>query len=93
MYCTPCFVSKQEKYQTILSLVIQIRPLCHLVVRLSEVVEAGDVFQEHTKLCRQVFEHQAMVIRVLQLPNMFLGMNKHTRLSHLITYSYPDRAA
>lgn len=52
--------------------------MCHLVVRLSEVVKAGDVFQEHTELCRQVFEHQAMVVSVLQLPHMLLGVNKHT---------------
>lgn len=38
---TPCFESN----------------MCHLVVRLSEVIQAGDVFQKHTKLCRQMFEH------------------------------------
>lgn len=65
----------------------------HLVVWLSEVVKAGDVFQEHTKLRRQVFEHQTVVVSLLQLPHMFLGMNKHTHThpSHLIAYSYLDR--
>lgn len=49
----------------------------HLVVRLSVVVKAGDVFQEHAKLCRQVFEHQTVVISLLQLPHMFLRTNTH----------------
>lgn len=31
---------------------IQTKPRRHLVVRLSEVVQAGDVFQEQAKLCR-----------------------------------------
>lgn len=55
--------------------------MCHLVVRLGEVVQAGDVLQKHSKLCRQVFEHQPMVVGLLQLPNMFLG-GKHTNSSH-----------
>lgn len=54
---------------------------CHLVVRLGEVVQAGDVLQEHSKLCRQVFEHQPMVVGLLQLPNMFLR-GEHTHSSH-----------
>lgn len=50
----------------------------YLVVRFSEVVEVGNMFQKNTKLCRQVFEHQTMVISLLQLPHMLLEINnKH----------------
>lgn len=52
----------------------QISPLYHLVVRFCEVVQAGDVFQKHTELCRQMFEHQVMVVSLLQLPHVFLGI-------------------
>lgn len=54
--------------------------MCHLVVGLGEVVEGGDVFQEDTELCRQLFEHQTVVVGVLQLPYVFLEMNKPAHL-------------
>lgn len=55
----------------------------HLVVGLGEVVQAGDVLQEHSKLCRQVFEHQPMIVGLLQLPNMFLR-GEHTHTVHTL---------
>lgn len=54
--------------------------MCHLVVGLGEVVEGGDVFQEDTKLCWQLFEHQTVVVSVLQLPYVFLETNKPRHL-------------
>ena len=59
--------------------------MIHLVVWLGEVVEGGDVFQEDTELCRQVFEHQAMVVSLLQLPHMFLRMRKHNHTHTAVT--------
>lgn len=66
--------------------------MCHLVVRLSEVVQAWDVFQKHSELRRQVFEHQAMVVSLLQLPHVFLG-TKNTNLSHVNIYKLPGQGS
>lgn len=82
MHCTlvRCSTIFTQKTWTMWS-EIQIQPIYHLVVRFSEVVQAGDVFQEQAKFCRQMFEHQAMVVSLLQLPHMLLGLSKRTHIS------------
>lgn len=57
----------------------------YLVIGFGEVIQAGDVFQEQSKLCWEVLEHQAVLISLLQFPHVLLGTHTHTRLSHSIT--------
>lgn len=49
------------------------RPHSYLIVWFGEVVQVRDVIQEDSELSRQVFQHEPVVIGVLQLPYMLLG--------------------
>lgn len=43
-----------------------------LIIRFSVVVQIGDMVKENVKLIWEVLEHEAMVVRLLHISNLFL---------------------
>ncbi len=44
----------------------------YLIIRFSVVVQVGDMVEKNAKLIWELFEHEAMVVRLLHISDLFL---------------------
>lgn len=44
----------------------------YLIIRFSVVVQIGDMVEENAKLIWEALEHEAMVVRLLHISDLFL---------------------